>query len=118
MPAGFKFLQCAAFKLIEVGIDIFYAVPFVDEFGCAFFSDAFDAGDIIYGIAHQGQDIDDLFGAFNAIIFTYLFWSPDFRTIALLGRLIDKDVIGHQLAEVFIRRDHIYIVALLFGAFG
>ena len=72
------------------------------------------AGDIVSGISHQSQDVDELLGRQDAILVVDFFHAQDF----LLERVIDLDVGRYQLPEVLVTSDHIGEETLLLGLVG
>jgi glutathione S-transferase len=48
------------FELVGVGEEVFEGAPLADEGFGGFFADAWDAGEVVGGVAPEGEDIDDL----------------------------------------------------------
>ena len=72
------------------------------------------AGDIIGGVTHQSQDVDELLGRLDAVLVIDFFHAQDF----FLERVIDLDVRSDQLAEILVSGDHIGEETLLLGLMG
>lgn len=95
-----------AFEFVGRGEEVFDGTEFLDEFGGGFFANAGDAGDVVDGVSHEGEDVDDLGGAFDAPFGADFGWAEDFDVGALAAGFVDFDVVGDELAEVFVWSDH------------
>jgi hypothetical protein len=107
-----------AFEFVGGGEEVFDGAEFLDEFGGGFFADAGDAGDVVNGVAHEREDIDDLSGAFNAPFGADFDGAEDFDVTALAAGFVDFDVVGDELAKVFVGSDHEGFHAEGVGFFG
>ncbi len=86
----------------------------LDEFLGGLGSHTGAAGDVVGRVAHETQDVDQLGGRLDAILFLDLIDTLD----DVLARVKDLDVRGHQLAEVLVTGDHIGEESLLLGQVG
>ncbi len=61
---GFAELFAAfAFDFVGVGEEVVEGAVVFEELGRGLFADAFDARDVVDGVAHEGEHVDDLVGA-------------------------------------------------------
>ena len=108
------FLLLSALELIGVGEQILDGTELLDEFLGILGAHARATGDVVGGVAHQAQDVDELFGRLDAVFGIDLLDAQNL----FLERVIDLDVGGHQLPEVLVSRDHIGEKSLLLGLVG
>ena len=96
----------------------FNRVEAIQEFSGGFFTKARNAWYVVNTVAHEAEDVDDLFNPFDAPVFTDFLYPHNFNTIALTGRFVHEDVFRNQLAVVFIWGNHVHSVTFGFGLFG
>ena len=116
--AGFEFFLLLAFELVGVGEQVFDAAVLLDERGGGFFAEAFHAGDVIDGVAHEREDVDDLLRALDAPTLADFLHAEDFDLGTGAAGFVDFDVLGDELAEVLVRCDHEGLDAFFLRAFG
>ena len=91
---------------------IFDAAEFADQLLCGFLSDARTTGNVVGGVTHQSEHINDLPGGLDVELGFHLLYAHDLKAACVLGS-VHKYVFGYQLAVVFIRGHHVGGDALL-----
>ena len=104
-----------ALDLVSVLQDPFHTAVLLDELDGGLLPHTGDAGDVVHGIAHQPQDVDDLFRALQAPPGADLLGSQHFVGVALAARFVHQHLVGDQLAEVLVRGHHVGGVPVLLG---
>ena len=97
-----------------MGEQILDGTELLDKFLGVLGTHAWASGDVVGGVAHQAQNVDELFGGLDAVFGIDLLYAQNL----FLERVIDLDVGGHQLPEVLVSRDHIGEKSLLLGLVG
>jgi hypothetical protein len=77
------------------------------KFSCRLRADAGHAGNVVGNVAAEPQHVDDLRHPLDAPLLTDFFNAPDLGAVALAGGAIHLDLFCDQLAEVFVRGDHV-----------
>ena len=73
---------------------------------------------IVHGISHHAQIIDDLKRVFYLKFFLYLGDTPNFNAVTHTCRAIHKNIFRYQLCKVLIWGNHIGLKAFFFSLFG
>ena len=112
------FLTQCTFQLVCIGQHVFNRAIFCQELGRSLFTHTRNARNIVYRIAHHGQDIDHLRNVLDVPFFTDLFGADDFKISALVRWLEYLDVVRNQLSIILVRGNHVDLVACFFCLFG
>ena len=78
-----------------------------DQFARAFIADAFGAGDVVDGIAHQGHDVGDLLGRDAHDFFDFGGIEDDIGLAGALAGPQDANAAADQLHHVFVAGDDV-----------
>ncbi len=92
---------------------VFDAAELGDQLLCRFWTDAGYAGNIVAGIAHQAQDVDDLVDSFDLPFVQHLRDAEDLGITTATARLVNEDIFRDQLVIVFVGCDHPGLKALV-----
>ena len=105
-------------KVNAAGVHILDGVVIGQQFLGAHGAHAGHAGDVVGAVALQTENIDELLGAFDAVLLANLLRTEDFRRLAHLAWLVHLDVGRHQLAVVLVGGHHIDLKTLYLGVLG
>ena len=90
-----------------------------DEFDGGFGSNAWHAGDVVGGVAHEAEEVDDLVGLFDAPDFGELLGGDGFVVGAFAAGLPHGGGVGDELGKVFVGGDHEgVVIAFVVGGLG
>ena len=89
-----------------------------DELGGGLLTHAGAAGDVVADVALEGQQVDDLAGAGDAVALAHLLRTAHLEALALERRAVHEHVVGDELAVVLVRRHHVGGEALARGLGG
>ena len=106
-----------ALQLVGMCDEVFHTTVFAHQYRCRLLADAWNARDVVGGIAPEAEDVDELFWVADAVAFAHLFRPPHLGWFAELSGLVEQDFVGHQLSEVLVGGHHIGGEALLFRLF-
>ena len=88
------------------------------ELRCSLLANARNSGDVVAGVTPHSKYVNQLSGSVYAVFLAHLFGTHNRGRIVELGRLVDENIVAHQLAEVLVGRHHIGEIARFFGFFG
>src|ERR1043166_1885408 len=96
--------------------EIFDRFVLADELHRSFFADAGDSRHVVGTVTHQCQDIYHLLGPLDIPPLLDFRHAEDLDSLAHAGGFVEKSMLGNQLTEVFVWRDHEGIKSLLLRA--
>ena len=106
-----------AFQFVGVGNQVFHATVLPDQSCGGLFPDAWNARNVVGGIAPKTQNVNQLLGFLDAIAFADLFRPPHLRRFTEFGRFVKQNLVRNELPEVLVRGHHISCKTLLFSLF-
>ena len=99
-------------ELCDVGVDVLQGAVLGNEFGGAYFSHAFDTGDVVGGVSADGQHVNDLRRFCNAPFFTEGGRVHQLVVRTALAGLELENVLSDELSVVFVGGDHVDVEAV------
>ena len=115
---GFHFRLDGSFQFAGMVEQVLDASELGNQLLCGFFPYARTTGDVVGGIAHQSQHVDDLCRRLYVEFGFDFFDSHYFKLLVAVFGAVHKDVVRYQLAVVFIGGHHISTYALASGFGG
>ena len=103
---------------IDVGIDVLESPVLGDQLAGPDFADTLDAGDVVGGVATDGQHVDHLLRAVDAVAGADLGDADDLVVTAGAARLVLPDMVGDQLSVVLVGSNHVDVHPLRGGPDG
>lgn len=91
--------------------------PLGDQFPRPLFAHPRHTGNIVGGVAPQGQNVDHLLRIGDAVVLAHFVQPDDVDPFAPLRGFVHADVLFDQLAVVFVGGDHEYVVLAAAGGF-
>ena len=95
-----------ALQLVGIGEEVLHGIKFAEEFLGGLFADSGDAGDVVGGVAHEAEDIDDLRGSFHAPDFAHAGEVDDIVFGSLAAGFPHVGALVDELGEVLVGSDH------------
>jgi hypothetical protein len=108
---GQPLLQLLSPERGQVFVDAFQGLMLCDQLDGGLLADARHPGHVVRGVTHEGEDVSNAFGA-NAPLGQRLFGPQHFELGPALAQVVQPDVVGHQLQEVFVAADDEALEAL------
>ena len=113
----FHIFALLPFELVGIGYHSLHGSVFFEQFDGGFFPNPWNSWNVIHRISHQAQDIPYLIDVFNVPLFTDLSGAHHIHTIAHEGRLVQKDMVIHNLSIVLVWGHHVNGKQFLFRFF-
>ena len=104
---------CRAFQVIDIGYELLYPTPCLDECAGCLFSDTWAAGDIVRGIAHEGKYVYYLPGVVYPPFAAYVSGCQYLCGIGSQAGAVHLYVVGNELSVVFVGSHHVGVYTLL-----
>ena len=104
----FNILFLLAFELVYIFKYPFERTIFLEELHGCFFPNPWNSWNIIYRITHEPKNITHQVHVGNVPFFTDLLGSHHIYSIAHKGRLVEKNMLVHQLTIVLVWGHHVH----------
>ena len=103
---GFHFVSQSALQVLGVRQEVLDVAELGDEFLRGFLAHAGAAGDVVRGVSHQAQHVDDLPGVADVELGLYFLDAHCLETARMFGA-VHPHRAPHQLAVVLVRCHHV-----------
>ena len=115
---GFDLFLHFAIQLVDIFIKPFHGSVCLKELDGGFFADPRNPRNVVGGIAHQAQQIDDLLRLFQTVAFAHFVRTPNGGWVATSPGTEHANLVRDELCKILVRGHHEHVEPFFFCALG